>query len=103
MKFKTMPARRRDIGIKTRDMQEGDFVWVDVIDPPYMVYRPPGFNMTYTVLITTDRAKQDRIYWWWNGDRDKPTLQPSLHIVVPGTLPHRWHGYLVDGVLEACE
>lgn len=31
--------------------------------------------------------------WYWNGDRDKPTLTPSLHAV------GIWHGWLRDGVL----
>ena len=106
MKFKTVPARRRDIGVKTHELLEGDFVWVDVVDPPYMVYRPPGVDMVYTARVTTDPAKQDKsgtsgTYWWWNGDRDRPTLRPSIG--VPATPPYRWHGFLVDGVWEACE
>ena len=34
--------------------------------------------------------------WLWNGNRDKPTLEPSIH--------HRdhWHGYLRNGVWESC-
>lgn len=34
--------------------------------------------------------------WDWNGNRDKPTLSPSVHHV------GHWHGYLKSGVWESC-
>lgn len=30
--------------------------------------------------------------WDWNGDKEKPTLTPSVHT------PGHWHGFLTDGV-----
>jgi hypothetical protein len=34
--------------------------------------------------------------WTWNGNKEKPTLSPSiLH-------ENHWHGYLRDGVFEEC-
>ena len=36
--------------------------------------------------------------WKWNGNRDKPTLTPSIKRTV-GCL---WHGYLTDGVFRSC-
>ena len=95
---------RREAGTMTQDLAEGDFVWVDA-DSPYLVYRPPGVDMVYTAFVTTDKAKQYRAgtgtYWWWNGDRNAPTLRPS--IAVPAVPPYRWHGWLKGGVWEACE
>ena len=40
--------------------------------------------------------------WHWDGDEDRPTLQPSIRAIGPSdrTL---WHGYLTAGRLEACE
>lgn len=32
--------------------------------------------------------------WEWNGDRDRPTLSPS---VLQSGLPCKWHGFLRDG------
>ena len=32
--------------------------------------------------------------WWWNGDRDKPTLRPSIRDMAGC----RYHGHLTDGV-----
>lgn len=34
--------------------------------------------------------------WEWNGDREKPTLTPSVHHV------GHWHGFLTDGVWRSC-
>ena len=105
MRFKTMPGRRRDVGVKPDEFQEGDFVWVQgQLSHPYLVYRPPGVDMVYTAFVTTDQAKADKSgssgrYWWWNGNRDRPTLKPSIG--VPAEPPYLWHGFLVDGVWKA--
>ena len=114
MKFATMPGRRRDIGVKPHELEPGDFIWVDArssddkhpCGEPYLVYRTPDHDMIYTAFVTTDPAKQDKsgtagTYWWWNGDRDKPTLRPSIG--VPATPPYKWHGWLENGVWKSCE
>ena len=36
--------------------------------------------------------------WNWNGDKDKPTLTPSIR----RTAGCMWHGYLTDGVFKSC-
>jgi hypothetical protein len=38
--------------------------------------------------------------WDWNGDREKPTVNPSI-LFARGE-PGEWHGYMVDGVWRAC-
>jgi len=43
--------------------------------------------------------------WEWNGDRDAPTLTPSVHdqiVLSDGTKRTHWHGYLTNGVWESC-
>lgn len=42
----------------------------------------------------------NRPSWEWNGDRDKPSLQPSVHDQPDGKT--HWHGWLTDGVWRAC-
>ena len=107
-----MPGRRRDVRTPAHELEPGDFVWVQVstdehpLGEPYLVYRTPDHDMIYTAYVTTDPAKQDKSgtsgrLWWWNGDRDKPTLTPSIG--VPATPPYRWHGFLEDGAWRACE
>lgn len=34
--------------------------------------------------------------WGWDGNEDKPTLLPSIH------LPGVWHGFLQAGYLKSC-
>jgi hypothetical protein len=36
--------------------------------------------------------------WTWNGDKEKPTLTPSLL----STTGCKWHGYLTEGVFRSC-
>lgn len=36
--------------------------------------------------------------WAWNGNREKPTLSPSIQ----KTCECRWHGHLVNGVWIPC-
>lgn len=38
--------------------------------------------------------------WSWNGDRDKPTVTPSVYFA-PGEVGE-WHGYLTDGRWVGC-
>lgn len=45
------------------------------------------------VPITTGEKKQAR-YWLWDGNREEPTISPSIDIV--GV----WHGFIRKGKLE---
>ena len=38
--------------------------------------------------------------WQWDGDREKPTLSPSVHHILDGKT--HWHGWLRTGVWESC-
>lgn len=37
--------------------------------------------------------------WGWNGNKDKPTLTPSILIRGNHGAPDQWHGFLRDGLL----
>ena len=39
--------------------------------------------------------------WHWDGDREKPTLTPSL-VLNPKDGGYHWHGFLKAGVFEEC-
>lgn len=39
-----------------------------------------------------DDIKHSRATWDWNGNREVPTLTPSIHHV------NHWHGFLTDGM-----
>ena len=40
--------------------------------------------------------RNGRASWEWDGNRERPTLSPSLH------RPGVWHGYIRAGRLESC-
>lgn len=39
--------------------------------------------------------------WEWDGNKETPTLSPSVHDIPAGGKTH-WHGYLRNGVWESC-
>ena len=88
---------------------EGSFAYGELID---------GDETYYTVMIHMPyTAKHEsvhmlRIYqdgeprpkepaWTWDGNRDTPTLSPSIACGMPKGSD--WHGYMTAGRLEACE
>jgi hypothetical protein len=52
-------------------------------------------NMSYMAFTCRpEKAKAGGPEWEWNGDRENPTLTPSVHQT---GLPCKWHGWLRDG------
>lgn len=52
-------------------------------------------------------GKSERPSWGWNGEREKPTVTPSVLIyqMEKGTgkrIGEHWHGWLTDGVWRSC-
>jgi hypothetical protein len=39
--------------------------------------------------------------WQWDGNREKPTLSPSIFVGMRDT-PPGWHGFVRAGVMETC-
>ncbi|MDY6979357.1 MAG: DUF6527 family protein [Pseudomonadota bacterium] len=46
-------------------------------------------------LATFPFTAKHKHHWQWDGNREKPTLSPSLH------LPGHWHGYLRGGEFKS--
>lgn len=40
--------------------------------------------------------------WAWDGNRERPTLTPSVHHMIGEPPVTHWHGWLRAGVWEAC-
>ena len=57
---------------------------------------PCGCAMAYQIAIYVEG--QQAHGWKWNGNRERPTLSPSI-AMVEGTC--RWHGWLTDGVFRS--
>lgn len=82
--------------------QVGDFYFSESEEAGVACYiaillpKGEGKDLCILPLITGERSGHEgRPVWWWNGDQEKPTLEPSiLHYSDPP-----WHGFLRDGQL----
>ena len=103
-----MKARQLHGSPHTADFEEGDYhisFIEDEVGKAHMTYRPPGVEHCFGAWLTTDPEMADKrgtsgTYWLWNGEASCPTLKPSLG--VPAIPPYKWHGFLTNGVFEAC-
>lgn len=58
---------------------------------------PCGCGGVATLMLWTgDRQKLPPARWWFDGDVNAPTLDPSIKLATEC----RWHGVLVKGVFE---
>lgn len=71
--------------------------------PSYMFYSCPcGCGSIGALQLHgphAAKAKDEHPYWEWDGNREKPTLTPSIRhsTYVNGVNVEHWHGYLRSG------
>ncbi len=54
-----------------------------------------------TIPISTNGERVDRqITWTWDGNKESPTISPSIRILGAKDAPDVWHGFLRAGKLE---
>lgn len=51
--------------------------------------------------LHTNTPVSGRTSWQWDGNREKPTLSPSIFVGMRDT-PPGWHGFVRAGVMETC-
>lgn len=61
-----------------------------------MWHRLPDGNYGYLALRPVAPGQEKHPSWQWDGNEDKPTLHPSVH------LPGRWHGWFTAGRMVSC-
>lgn len=64
---------------------------------------PCGCGQMHSVAVRSEHRPK----WEWNGNRERPTLTPSILIyqVAETTgekIGEHWHGFLADGVFRSC-
>lgn len=69
--------------------KEGDFCYI-LEDSKMIIWLPRAGMCSIRI------GGEEHPRWLLTGPREKPTLQPSIHVV--GV----WHGWLRDGVLSEC-
>lgn len=86
------PIPLRNVGNDESVEKPGDFYWAD--DTLWVAIPsddPEWDNMSIIRIACAE--KQSPGVWQWDGDREKPTLTPSIHTI--GV----WHGWIKNGML----
>ena len=91
MNTESIPTRKVAFG---KMAQPGDFCFSEERDTLYIWL--PGVSGPDALQIRIGPTPDAPRVWGWDGNEDRPTLQPS--ILDPG----KWHGYLKSGFLESC-
>lgn len=129
MKFESMKGKyRKDLNNAKKlyddenrcwSLKPGEFCWWQGLengafaprdaDHPLLWYCPPGEpRAPMSATCTVYKNEQNRVgmkgtYWWWNGDEEKPTLEPSIGVYNSQVDEYDWHGFLTEGEWNACE
>lgn len=70
---------------------EGDWYFSEGENPDHLFIYIPGSGV---VAWPLKPEKAVNGHWWrWDGNRDAPTLTPSLHLI------GQWHGWMRNGEL----
>ena len=85
------------------NVRPGDFYWIvdedsDTYDivialPCTHSYYNYKFSWIYSRWPVNAPGENHKRRWDWDGEKDKPTLTPSLHML------EYWHGFLIKGRL----
>lgn len=77
----------------------GKFFFMDTPEGPSLVFACPDGcgDVTAVPVSSPDRASEAATSWTWDGNREAPTLTPSINRL-DGC---RWHGFLKAGVWES--
>ena len=85
--------------------QKGDWAFVQSSSGiPMIVVRFGNDAMLDCAVLYIDKEKAPAGYpvWNWNGDKENPTLTPSILVRGENGKPARWHGFLTNGKLIEC-
>lgn len=58
---------------------------------------PCGCAEVDFILLSTTKPDQARRCWVWDGNREKPTVTPSIYRIGAAC---KWHGFLIAGVFQ---
>lgn len=104
-KFPSKKGRCLSSDADLSSMQPGDFFW----QKDHLTFLPPGVGDNFyltSIAVSKNDAQTDGKTWIWNGNRNKPTLTPSIVVLsveandldtlATGDV-EIWHGHLTDG------
>jgi hypothetical protein len=84
---------RKNFADLAENGQVGDWCFTNEDSFLWLRY-PDGSECGDLVHLPISRDPQATRGWFWNGDREAPTLEPSINVI------GKWHGFLRAGKLE---
>lgn len=103
-------AHRQDLNDQWTQLNKGDWFFRDGIGENI----DDGIKDEYIVLKWGDKENDVAVLkiqgestkwiptWQWDGNKESPTLSPSIRVMGSHGAPDLWHGYLRNGKLETC-
>jgi len=77
----------------------GDWCFINSDTLIAIRYGEDAFTNT-CILPVAGNLVGSKPHWSWNGDREKPTLTPSILVYKHEGFDDGWHGFLTDGELK---
>lgn len=92
-----MRVEAKNVGNQNWPSNPGELIWTGRLGKEgifgIVFCCPCGCGETGALALDVPGNEGEIERWQWNGDRDKPTLTPSIQ----KTTGCCWHGYLTDG------
>ena len=107
LKGQMLPPEKADRWISELEAAPGSFVWVNEDGEPAapgeedrLLFSAPNGGGIGSCPIRSGGPKQRQVEWDWDGNREEPTLTPSVWF--NQGQPGDWHGWLRQGRWEGC-
>jgi len=93
---------RKDWGDLNTNGAKGDWCFMNTdLNGLMVIVRFGADAMLEVAALYLDKELAPKKYpvWQWNGNKEVPTLTPSILVHGAKDQPDRWHGFLTDGKL----
>jgi len=78
--------------------QKGDYCFLNKDTLIALRYGEDAFKQMI-ILPISENAMPGKPHWQWNGNKELPSLTPSILVTDRPGYSEGWHGYLTDGKL----
>ena len=92
--------KRKNFADFEENGKKGDWCFVSKDTHIWIQFGDDNFKDSVSLPISIDRSIPGS--WTWNGDKEKPTLTPSILIHAVEGWQKGWHGFLINGILVTC-
>ena len=78
--------------------KKGDWCFLNKDELIAIRYGEDAFQGT-TIIPISENVMAGEPHWQWNGNKECPTLTPSILVHAVPNWDNGWHGFLTDGKL----